>query len=351
MREPLRILPGFFKAHGHGNDYLVFEEGEGALLTRALVRRICDRHRGPGADGIVVVEAAAEAAGARAEEGRGSGAAGREAVEAVAARPEVRLRMFNPDGGEFERSGNGLRIAGVFLRRRGRAGEGWLPVAVGGDLVRVRVPGPGTDGIWDASVEMGRVRFPAGGPFVAPGCVDENGRVTLTLPSLEGADHVRMRAVAVSVGNPHAVVFGRHRTRAEVEHYGPLIGAAAAFPKGANVQFAEVAGGAPGGRGASDGTGAPGPGGREAGGPAGARECEIRARIWERGVGWTSASGTSACAVVAAAVKSGLIPFGRVAVRMEGGVMNVELGEDWGVRLHGPVEEVCEGVLAEGFGG
>ena len=351
MREPLRILPGFFKAHGHGNDYLVFEEGEGARLTPALVRRICDRHRGPGADGIVVVETAAETEGARAEEGRGNGAAGREAVETVAARPEVRLRMFNPDGGEFERSGNGLRIAGVFLRRRGRAGEGWLPVAVGGDLVRVRVSGPGTDGIWDASVEMGRVRFPAGPPFVAPGCVNENGRVTLTLPSLEGADDVRMRAVAVSVGNPHAVVFGRHRTRAEVEHYGPLIGAAAAFPKGANVQFAEVAGGAPGGRGASDGTGAPGPGGREAGGPAGARECEIRARIWERGVGWTSASGTSACAVVAAAVKSGLIPFGRVAVRMEGGVMNVELGEDWGVRLHGPVEEVCEGVLAEGFGG
>ncbi|MYG80701.1 MAG: hypothetical protein F4187_02515, partial [Gemmatimonadetes bacterium] len=71
--------------------------------------------------------------------------------------------------------------------------------------------------------------------------------------------------------------------------------------------------------------------------------------IWERGVGWTSASGTSACAVVAAAVKTGLIPFGRVAVRMEGGVMEVELDEDWAARLHGPVEEVCEGVLAGGI--
>ncbi len=298
LREPLRILPGFFKAHGHGNDYLVFEEGNGVALTVGLVRRICDRHRGPGADGIVVVEAS------------GGGAAKGE---------EVRLRMFNPDGGEFERSGNGLRIAGVFLRRRGRVGEGWFPVVVGGERVRVRVPGTGVGGVWDASVEMGRVAFPSGPPFVAVGAVGERGRVSLALPSPDGAGEVRMRAVPVSVGNPHAVVFGRRRSRAEVEHYGPLIGGAPAFPRGTNVQFVEVGGG-------------------------------IRARIWERGVGWTAASGTSACAVVAAAVKAGLIPFGRVAVRMEGGVMEVELDEDWAARLHGPVEEVCEGVLAGGLG-
>ena len=231
---------------------------------------------------------------------------------------EVRLRMFNPDGGEFERSGNGLRIAGVYLRRRGRVGEGWFPVVVGGERVRVRVPGTGAGGVWDASVEMGRIGFPSGPPFVAPESVDEHGHVSLALPSPGGAGQVRMRAVPVSVGNPHAVVFGRRRSRAEVEHYGPRIGAAPAFPQGANVQFVVVGGG-------------------------------IRARIWERGVGWTSASGTSACAVVAAAVKSGLIPFGRVAVRMEGGVMEVELDEDWAARLHGPVEEVCEGVLAGGL--
>lgn len=293
---PPRILPRFFKAHGHGNDYLVFEEEAevaGAPLTPGLVRRICDRHRGVGADGIVVVEAPGEGA-------------------------EIRLRMFNPDGGEFERSGNGLRIAGVYLRRLGRVGEGWFPVTVGGDRVRVRVPGRGRGGVWAASAEMGRVGFPDGPPFVAPGRVDGRGRVTFGLPSPDGAGEVRLRAVPVSVGNPHAVVFGPRRSRAEVEHYGRLIGEDAAFPQGANVQFAEM--------------------------PVGGRE--IRARIRERGVGWTSASGTSACAVVAAAVKTGLVPRGRVAVRMEGGEMGVELDEEWSVRLHGPVEEVCEGVLA-----
>lgn len=333
MREPLRILPGFFKAHGHGNDYLVFKEGDGAPLTPELVRRICDRHRGPGADGIVVVEGVGGAGAVVGGAAAGGAAVGGAAGGTVAGGAVVGLRMFNPDGGEFERSGNGLRIAGVFLRRRARVGREWFPVAVGGDLVRVRVPGPGprADGVWDASVEMGRVGFPAGPPFVAPGSVDDEGRVTLTLPLPGGEGAVRMRALAVSVGNPHAVVFGRRRSRAEVEHFGPLIGAAGAFPQGANVQFAEVGGG----------------GGGAAGAPGGG----IGVRIWERGVGWTSASGTSACAVVAAAVKSGLIPCGRVAVRMEGGVMEVELDEDWGVRLHGPIEEVCEGVLAGRLGG
>lgn len=296
MRAPLRILPRFFKAHGHGNDYLVFEEGGGPLLTPELIQRICDRHRGPGADGIVVVEAVPGGAG-------------------------TRLRMFNPDGGEFERSGNGLRIAGVYLRRRARAGEGWFPVTVGGDRVRVRVAGSGGGGVWDASVEMGRVGFPAGRPFVEPSRVDERGRLRLLLPSPDGGADVVLEAIPVSVGNPHAVLFGRRRSRAEVAHYGPLIAKGSAFPRGTNVQFAEM--------------------------PAGG---EVRIRIWERGVGWTSASGTSACAVVAAAVRAGLMPCGRVAVRMEGGVMEVELGEDWSVRLHGPVEEVCEGVLAGRLG-
>ncbi len=127
--------------------------------------------------------------------------------------------------------------------------------------------------------------------------------------------------IPVSVGNPHAVAFAEDWSRAEADRYGPVIAAAGAFPQGTNVQFAS----------APDGH-------------------EIRVRIWERGVGRTLASGTSACAVVAAAVKAGLMGWGRAAVRMEGGTMEVDLREDWTVRLHGPVEEVCDGVLAARFG-
>lgn len=300
----LRILPRFFKAHGHGNDYLVFEEGPGAPLTPELIRAICDRHRGPGSDGIVVVQSGWEDG-------------------------EPRLRMFNPDGSEFERSGNGLRIAGVYLRQRGAGKDGWFPVTVGGDRVRLRVSGPREDGAWDASVEMGKVRFPVGPPFVDPAAVDERGRVSLTLPDVVGGARMRrgpdapvqVELIPVSVGNPHAVAFADSWSRAEADRYGPLIEAGAAFPRGTNVQFASVSAGR-----------------------------EIAIRIWERGVGRTLASGTSACAAVAAAVKAGLLPPGRVAVLMEGGTMEVVLREDWAVSLHGPVEEVCAGVLAGRFG-
>lgn len=294
-RHAPRILPGFFKAHGHGNDYLVFEEGDGPVLTPALVRRICDRHRGPGGDGIVVVAAARRGAG-------------------------TRLRMFNPDGGEFERSGNGLRVAGVYLRLRGKAPERRFAVTVGGDLVGLRVWGPGADGTWDAIAEMGKAGFPSGPPFVAPGRAGESGTIALDVPLPSPGGSTRMELVPVALGNPHAVAFRPAWTRAEAEHYGPLIAADPVFPRGINVQFAEM------------------PAGRE-----------VSIRIWERGVGRTTASGTSACATVAAAVKSGLMAPGPATVLMEGGSMEVEIAGDWSVRLRGPVEEVCFGELAAGF--
>ncbi len=293
MHESIRVLPRFFKAHGHGNDYLVFEQGGGPLLTPFLIRRICHRHRGPGGDGLVVVESAR---------------AGSPAT----------LRMFNPDGREFERSGNGLRIAGVYLTRVGRGGDRF-PVEVAGDEVWLEVSGPDGEGVWDVSADLGRVEFPDGPPFLASGRLKDGGTVTLRLSAPDGGDAV-VKVMPVSVGNPHAVAMREGWSRREVEHYGPLIAVHPAFPRGTNVQFAELA-----------------PGGR------------IAIRIWERGVGATSASGTSACAAVAAAVKFGLVPGGRTIVVMEGGNMDVELGADWSVRLRGPVEEVCTGELTKAF--
>ena len=295
MPEPPRIGPAFFKAHGHGNDYLVFEEGGGPVLTAALASRICDRHRGPGADGIVVVEAGPREA-------------------------EPRLRMFNPDGGEFERSGNGLRIAGVYLKRSGRVGDAPFSVVAGGGRVWLRVAGPDLRGVWDVRADMGKVEFPDGPPFVRAGLAGEGGRVVLEVPPPRGGGGSRVEVVPVSVGNPHAVAFRDAWTPGQVARYGPLVGTHEAFPRGANVQFAEI------------------PAGRE-----------VAIRIWERGVGPTTASGTSACAAVAAAVRCGYMEPGAATVVMEGGAMEVEVAADWSVRLRGPVEEVCGGELAPGL--
>lgn len=321
MTRKLRARPSvasrFFKAHGLGNDYLVFDEGPGPVLSPVLARRICSRRRGVGADGIVVAEAVPPGA-------------------------EARLRMFNPDGSEFERSGNGLRIAGVHLRRQGRAsGSAPFPVRVGGDRaggdrVRLEVVGPGADGAWDVRVDMGRARFPHGPPFVAPGWLGERGRVAFDLgaprtdpsaPTGELAEPTArgrlIEAVPVAVGNPHAVIFGDGPpSDADVERLGPLVAAHEAFPEGANVQFAWVP---------------------EDAAPT---DVAVHVEIWERGVGRTESSGTSACAAAVAAVREGRLPRGPVRVVMTGGAMEVDVGRDWSVRLRGPVEEVCEGELS-----
>lgn len=289
------MVPRFFKAHGLGNDYLVFEEGPGLVLSVSAVRRICRRRRGVGADGIVVV---------------GAGAAPGE----TAPESPVPLRMFNPDGGEFERSGNGLRIAGAYLRLRARAEAvrparaearqaGSWAVTTGGDRIRLVVEGPDASGrIFDVRADMGRVRFPTDG--------------TLRLR----AGGTSLDAVPVSVGNPHAVIFGQGWTTEDVDRLGPLVAVHPAFPEGTNVQFA--------------------------GPPEGG---EMAVGVWERGVGRTASSGTSACAAAAAAVRTGLASPGAMRVIMEGGAMEVDVAKDWTARLRGPVEAVCFGELASGF--
>lgn len=289
------MVPRFFKAHGLGNDYLVFDEGPGLLLDPDAIRRICRRRRGVGADGIVVV--------------------GKSPADPTPGQP-IPLRMFNPDGGEFERSGNGLRIAGVYLRLRAERRTGCrapvpgmaltpgraLTVSVGGDIVLLDVAGPDASGrVFDVRAAMGRVRFPAGEPL----------RLRVGGAVLD--------VIRVSVGNPHAVIFGQGWTDDDVDRLGPLVAVDPAFPDGTNVQFAS----------------------RPEGG-------EIVVGVWERGVGRTASSGTSACAAAAAAVRAGLTPPGAARVAMEGGVMEVNVADDWTVRLRGPVEVVCFGELASG---
>lgn len=268
--------PGFFKAHGHGNDYLVFARGEGWPVTAATVRRVCDRFRGPGADGVVIVDPAVRPFG---------------------------LRMFNPDGGEFEKSGNGLRVTAAWLHRAGWVGDEPFAVVVGGARVEMTVHGRDAHGALDISADMGQARFGAD-------AVDLRGDAALVDP-----DGRELDAVVVSMGNPHCVVFGRSAD--ELERLGRWLSGHPRFQHGTNVQLATVEG----------------------------RRLDIA--IWERGVGHTHSSGTSACAATAAAIRSGRLPSGQHAVHMEGGVFEVSVDERWSVRLRGPVEEVMEGTLAD----
>ena len=289
--KPPRLERRFVLGHGLGNDYLVFMTSGGAdswEVSPGAVELVCDRWRGVGADGIVAVTATV---------------------------PRIRLRMFNPDGTEFERSGNGLRIVAAALVGLGLVPEGEAFAAeVGGDLVSLRAGRIGS-GDWDVEVGMGRARL---GPE-AVGLEDASGWDGSSELSLAGPGGRRLSITPVSVGNPHLVVFCEELSEEGLATIGPWLSTHSRLAHGANVQLAEV------------------------------RDGRLKAMVWERGVGRTSASGTSACAVGVAAVVRGLLAPGLLEVEMPGGALTVGVTADLRVRLRAPVEMVASGELEREF--
>jgi diaminopimelate epimerase len=278
----------FARGHGLGNDYLVMEEAQlPAPLSPAAIRRICDRNRGVGSDGILLL--------------------------VPTARADFGLRIFNPDGSEAETSGNGLRIFAKYLWDRGHVRREAFTVDTPGGRVECQLHV--RDGrVGFVTVEMGRATFRAA---EIPMRGADGDAVALTLAL---ADGTRLTVTAVSVGNPHCVVFTDRLDEAVVRRLGPLVEQHAAFPNRTNVQFARALG-------------------RDA----------VEIMIWERGAGWTLASGSSSCGAASAAVRNGLCDHGRIAVRMPGGELAVHVRADWSLRLEGPVEEVCTGALSAEF--
>lgn len=273
----------FFKYHALGNDYLVLEASELAgPLTPERVRRLCHRHFGIGADGVLVREPD----------------------------PGVhRLRIFNPDGSEAEKSGNGLRIFARFLFDRGLVGEEPFTVEVAAGPVRCRVLERGHA----VAVNMGRVSF-------------DSERIPVAGPSrevLRETLEVGGRAIefsAATIGNPHCVILRDAVSEAEVRALGPAIETHPLFPRRTNVQLAQVV-----------------------------DRSRLRLEIWERGAGYTLASGSSACAAAAMAHRLGRCER-RVRVVMPGGALSIELDSEYSARMTGPVTRVADGrVSPEAF--
>lgn len=263
--------------HGLGNDYLVLVDGP--PLDPSLVRALCDRHTGPGGDGVLEPT------------GRHGAAYG--------------LRIWNPDGSVAEKSGNGLRIFARWLVDEGLA-QGTFDLWTGVCDARATV---GAD---DVEVDMGvATTEPSAVPVRPPARVEGPvvGTTTWTV-------------TAVGLGNPHCVVFVEaddldalpwRAWGAELERHPD-------FPNRTNVQVAAVRG----------------PG-------------VVEARIWERGAGPTLASGSSACAVAAAAVITGRLVSGPVEVRMPGGAANVLVGPGLRLTLRAPVERIGRIVVDPGW--
>ncbi len=280
----------FFKAHGLGNDYLALDPAAlPFLLSPPVVRLICDRHYGVGSDGIL--------------------------ARVPAERAEFGVRIWNPDGSEAEKSGNGLRIFAAYLLAEGALGERrGFTVETPGGVVEIRIRGADEQGVLDIEVEMGRASFRSADVGLRGPDREAVGEM-LTLPA---GDQVTINTV--SVGNPHCVVFEDEIDPEDLRRRAPQISTHPWFERGVNVQFARAVG------------------------PA-----EVEALIWERGAGETLASGSSACAVAAAAVRRGLVSEHTVEVHMPGGTLAVEVMDDWSLRLRGPVEEVYRGEFTAGM--
>jgi diaminopimelate epimerase len=276
----------FWKGQALGNDYLVVDVAEVDMTPERAIR-ICDRHRGAGSDGILLGELD---------------------------RTPFRLRILNPDGTWAEKSGNGLRIFGAFLHHRGlvRSGE-WFDVELPRDTVSMRVEDELGAGELMIRVEMGRAQFEGHLIGFAPESGEALG-VELPLPA-GGSAAVN----TVYLGNPHCVVFVDELQRDDFVRRAPALCTHDAFAAGTNVQFARVVG-----------------------------PNEIEAWIWERGAGETLASGSSACAVAAAAVRRGFVPPGQIIVSMEGGEAEITVSDAFDVKLLGPAQIVYEGRVLDG---
>ena len=282
----------FEKWQALGNDYLIIEHSALPFaLSPARVRRICDPHFGVGSDGILLLSEPSEP------------------------QDVADLRIFNPDGSEAELSGNGAREAILYLRQRGWTDADSFSIGTPAGRVRPTITGPDTCSVDMGSASLASQDFP-GGPPDGRGQVSVNGHEW-------GFRHV-------SIGNPQCSI--RVANEEELEQLdlgevGPPICNDPRFPNRTNVSwFVELA---------------------AAGSPR--QEARIRARIFERGVGETLSSGTGAsgAAVAYAEDQQPRPQSAKVVVSLDGGELQVEVGEHLQVTLTGWARPVFAGELSD----
>jgi diaminopimelate epimerase len=273
----------FYKYQAVGNDYLVLDPADYPGWTvpdPGKIRLICHRNLGAGSDGILWGPLPAP-----------DGLFG--------------LRIFNPDGSEAEKSGNGTRIFARYLWDRGIAKDPRrLALSTPGGVVRAATG----DGGRRITMDMGSVSF-------------ASAEIPVDGPSREVVNEV-LRAVdtvfsvcAATIGNPHCVITLPDISPGLARQYGPSIETHPLFPRRTNVQFMKVL-----------------------------DRANIRIEIWERGAGYTLSSGTSSSASAAVAHRLGLVDR-ELTVHMAGGTLDVRIGEGYAITMTGAVTAVCEGVL------
>jgi diaminopimelate epimerase len=268
----------FEKYHALGNDYLVLDpKNASALPTEADIVRICHRNFGLGSDGILYGPLKTD-------------------------RADFGLRIMNPDGSEAEKSGNGLRIFARYLYDTGAVKTDAFTVDTLGGVVTCKIEANAEL----ITVDMGQVSFamdhiPVDGPEQAD---REIGQIL----NINGTDYT---VYIADIGNPHCVVPLNKITAELACRDGAAIEVHPKFPKRTNVQFLKVL-----------------------------DRNNIQIEIWERGAGYTLASGSSSSASAAVAHLIGLCDR-EITVHMPGGKIDIKIGDDFAIRMAGPATRVA----------
>lgn len=276
----------YYKYHGLGNDYIVLDTKD---LSDELTKEqvITLCHRNYGI--------------------------GSDGIVLVEAENQARfnVRILNPDGSEAEVSGNGIRIVSRYLHDAKLVENESFSILVKGERhIEAKVIQPQKE----ITVDMGLATFNSSSvPVIGPEREVLKERIELLGEVLSYA--------CVNVGNPHCVVFSDEDLKDQVMRFGPLLENHQRFPRRINVQFAKVI-----------------------------DRQNIRIEIWERGAGYTLASGSSSSAVACAAHRLGMTDSNMI-LHMPGGELKISLSDDYNITMTGPVTKVAEGVLAmEVFG-
>jgi diaminopimelate epimerase len=270
------------KYHALGNDYIVLSPSETTGdLNPEEIRLLCHRNYGIGSDGILYGPL----------ESKDS---------------DFSLRIFNPDGSEAEKSGNGIRIFARSLWDKDLVlSSKPFSVETLGGIVSCTVDPDGRN----VTVEMGTVSF-------------DSNRIPVFGTDREVLNEViscgdhAFKFCAATVGNPHCIVFSESPSSRETKKYGPIIENDPRFPNKTNVQFLKIL-----------------------------DRNNIRIEIWERGAGYTLASGSSSTAAAAVALRLGFCD-NRITVHMPGGEIKLTFSEKFSATMTGPVTKVCEGTIS-----
>ncbi|MHC4757803.1 MAG: diaminopimelate epimerase [Planctomycetota bacterium] len=268
----------FIKYHGLGNDYLVIDPKVCDIeLTPEVIRMICDRHFGVGSDGIL--------------------------YGPLKDSSSLKVRIFNPDGSEAEKSGNGLRIFAKYLVEQGYTKESKFSVETLGGLVKVEVMNPSASLI---KINMGKITFISDE-------IPVKGKKREVINEELQIGNEKYKVTCLSIGNPHCVIPMEEISQDKAKALGPLVENHEMFPNRINMQLLKVI-----------------------------DRNNIEIQIWERGAGYTLASGSSSCAAAAAAYKLGFVDE-EVNVKMPGGQLLININKNIEIEMTGPVQKVFEG--------